>query len=37
MEEKNLDYAKKFLDNMLAPLNQDEKKMLLKLLLELTE
>ena len=35
--EKDLEIAKEFLDNMLAPLDKEERKRILKLLLALTE
>lgn len=36
-EENDLKTAKEMLDNILSPLNNDEKKRILKLLLDLTE
>lgn len=37
MKDKDLETAKEFLQNMLAPLDEEEKKQLLKLLLDITE
>ena len=37
IEENSLLHAKTLLDNLLSPLNKDDKKEMLKLLLELTK